>query len=370
MAACLSALLMAGCASSANGGSPTGAPADRQSAGAAATAAKPAPNKIPVRVVELRRDDVSEFLDLTGTAQPWELFEVSSEIPGRVVKIHADQGDWVKRGAPLLELDREKREIELQSRQANLARNQVELEFARKRLKRGRALLDKGAISESEVDTLEQAVQVSETTVRMSEIAIDSIREEIEDTRIHSPVAGQISRRGVSLGETVNPAATLFEIIQIHPLKVLTEIPEPYLHQVRPGQTARMVFEAVSPEAEMRGRIHFIHPVANPQSGSFPTEIRMENPAGRFQPGMVARVQIEAGTYRQALVAPLDAVVELQGETVVYVVVDGKARRRTVQISKRLGSQAILSGEVGEGDLLVVEGNTNVTDGAEVEVLS
>lgn len=339
-------------------------PARDQSAEGAAK-----PRRIPVRVGRVVQEDVTQELNLTGTARPWDEFQVSSEIPGRVVRLHAEEGDWVEKGRLLVDLDREKRLLELESRKANLARMEVELEFARKRLARGRSLLAKGAISEAEVDTLEQAVQVAETMVRTATISIDAMQEEIKDTRIVAPASGRVSRRWISVGETVNPAAPLFTLIQIHPLKVVTEIPEAYLHQIRPQQEATLVFEAMSRD-ELTGTVHFIHPVANSQSGAFPTEIRLPNRGARIQPGMVARVRLSASTIRQALLAPLDALVDLNGQYFVYVVREGVAYRTPVVVETRIGDRAVVSGSVAAGDQVVTGGNQNLVDATPVEVVS
>ncbi len=325
------------------------------------------PQPQPVEVTPLLRQDVRETLDLVGTAKPWDEFEVSSEIQGKISAIHADQGQWVKKGALLLELDREKRLLELRSREANLARVKVELEFDRKRLERGLSLLEKGATSDSEVDALREAVRIGETSVRVSEIAIDSINQEIEDTKIYSPASGKISRRHVSRGETASPARTLFTIVQLSPIKVVSEIAEPYLHQIQPGDVAQITFEAVSRDP-VKGRIHFVDPVANPDSGAFPTEIRLGNPGVRIQPGMIARLQLEASLFIDVLVAPADALVDLDGRYAVFVVEGDVALRRDIAVERRFGQNAIISGNLKEGDLLVTKGSANIVNGAPVEV--
>jgi membrane fusion protein (multidrug efflux system) len=324
---------------------------------------------MPVRVTKLTREDVDEIIDLTGTAQPWDEFRISSEIPGRVTQLYVNEGDWVERGQLLLELERERRQIDLESRKADLTRSKVVLEFSRKRLERGQSLLEKGAMSQSEVDTLDQAVQVAESAVRVSEISIQSIEEELEDTQIHAPAAGQISVRHISRGETVTPSTPLMTVIQVNPIKVMTEISEPYLYKVRQGQRVRLIFESVN-SSELTGTIHFIHPVANPVSSSFPTEIRLNNARRRLQPGMVARVLVKAETLRDVLLAPLDAIVDFDGQFFVFVVEGEVVSRRPVEIVRRLGARAVVAGPLKAGDLLVVTGNANLTEGTSVEIVS
>ncbi|MFQ5740529.1 MAG: efflux RND transporter periplasmic adaptor subunit [Acidobacteriota bacterium] len=361
------AALLASCAGTAAEEKP-GPAGQLESTSALDSETSPTASAIPVRVAEVIREDVSETLDLTGTAQAWDEFRVASEVSGRVAKIYAEEGDWVKKGQLLLELNRQKRLIELRSRQASLARFKVELEFARKNLARGKALLKKGAISQSEVDSLDQVFQVQRTAVQVAEIGIESIQQEIEDTRIQSPATGQISRRHVSLGEMVNSSLPLFTVIQVDPLKIMTEISEPYLHRMHAGHRVEVRFEALS-DKRYFASIHFIQPVANPRSGAFPLEVELRNRDNRFQPGMVARVQIEASTFRDALTVPLDAIVDLQGETYVYVVEAGVAHRRRVEVRKRIGARAVLTGLLHPGDQLVTSGNLNITDGTPVEVI-
>ena len=276
-------------------------------------------SRISVQVAEVTIEDVVEIVKLTGTAQSWDEFAVSSEIPGKVVRIHVEEGEFVREGDLLLELDQEKIALELRSREAQLERERVDVVYAKKKLARGQALLEKGAISRSELDSLEQVAELADSAVDLAQISVDSIQEELEDTWIYSPVAGQVSRRNISLGETVNSTTPLFTIIQVDPIKIVTQIAESDLGVVRIGQEARVVFDALS-ESVFEGRIRQIHPVTNPLSGAFPVEIRVANPRHKVQPGMIARLQVSGRSFPQALLAPMDGVVDLSGRKFVFVV--------------------------------------------------
>jgi membrane fusion protein (multidrug efflux system) len=323
--------------------------------------------KMPVAVAEVRREDVTETLDLTGTVRPWDAFSISSEIMGTVVAIHCDEGDWIAKGDLLLELDRRKLELQLKSRKADLQRAQVELEFASKRLQRGNALLAKGAISQSDVDTLDEGVELAISKVEVSKLAVESTEEDLLDTRIFAPTAGQISRRHVSLGEAVNPAAVLFELIQLQPIKVITEITEPYLADVRTAQKVDLEFDAF-PGKPFSGSVYKVQPVANVDSGAFPLEIRLPNQDQRLQAGMIARVRLRGKVFDEVLVVPLESVVNTQGKNYVFVVTGGLAYRKLVEVKERVGNLAIVDADLEPGQRVVVRGNTNLTDGTPVEL--
>jgi RND family efflux transporter MFP subunit len=324
--------------------------------------------KMPVEVAEVRREDLAETLELTGTVKPWDEFAVSSEILGTVVAVHRDEGDWVKKGELLLELDRRKLELQLKSRKADLARAEVELEFARKHLERGQALLSRGAISQSDVDNLEERVNLAASTVELSRLAIESVEEDLKDTKLFSPATGQISRRLISLGETANPAVVLFRLLQLDPVKVLTEITEPYLAEIRTDQEVQLKFDAFRDQGFV-GRVHKIQPVAAVESGSFPLEIRIGNPRRRLQAGMIARITLQGKVFSDALVVPLESVVNTEGEDYVFVVDNGRAHRRTIDVQERIGTRAIVEADLSAGDKVVIRGASNLTDGTPVELI-
>ncbi|HLV02481.1 MAG TPA: efflux RND transporter periplasmic adaptor subunit [Acidobacteriota bacterium] len=324
---------------------------------------------IPVEVAEVERRDISEELQLTGIVEPKDEYVVSSEIPGRVTAVHVDKGDWVKKGQLLFELDREKRTLELQSRRAELSRAEVQLEFARKRSERAEALLKKGAISQSEVDALREQMEVAESSVRLAHLGIETIERELEDTRILSPVDGQVAGRSVSPGETVSPSSSLIQIIDLDPVRIITEVAEPYLGEIRRGQTVQMTFDAL-PGTSFQGQVTRILPVANMQSGAFPIEIQLPNRNYRLLPGMVSRLRLTGRTYQSALLIPLESILHLEGSDYIYVVYDDRARRIDVIVRHRVGSYALVEANLNSGQKVVTRGNSSLTEGARVEIVS
>ncbi len=175
-----------------------GSETDSAASGIAADV-EPAQRRMPVRVQPVRRQDVKETVELTGTAEPWDEFIVSAEISGRISRILVEEGDWVKTGQVVLELDQELRLLALRTRQASLAKKKVELDFSRRRFERGKSLLSKGAISEEEVESLDQIVQIAESEVVLAELEVATMEEEIEDTSISAQASGRVSSRHVSL---------------------------------------------------------------------------------------------------------------------------------------------------------------------------
>ena len=330
---------------------------------------EPAQRILPVHVESVRRQNVNETVELTGTAEPWDEFMVSSEISGRISRILVDEGDWVKTGQVVVELDRELRLLALRSHEASLAKKKVELSFSRRRFERGKSLLEKGAISEEDVESLDLIVQIAESEVILAEIEVATMEEEIEDTSISVQATGRVANRHVSLGETVTPTNPLFTIIQENPLKVVTEIAELLLPQVRKGVRIALEFDAFQ-NRQFSAPVHFVHPVANPRSGAFPVELRLSNPGLRVKPGMVARITMPVAVHQDVLLVPLDSLLEDAGGYHLFLVKDGRAYKTGVGLERRLGSDAIVTGELSAGDQVVTSGNINLTDGTAVEILS
>ena len=332
-------------------------------------AVEPAHRRMPVRVESVRRQDVKETVELTGTAEPWDEFIVSPEISGRISRILVEEGDWVETGQVVVELDRELRLLALRSHEASLAKKKVELDFSRRRFERGKSLLSKGAISEENVESLDQIVQIAESEVVLAEIEVATMQEEIEDTSIAVQASGRVASRHVSLGETVTPTNPLFTIIQENPLKVITEIAELLLPQVRKGVRIRLQFDAFQ-NRQFSAPVHFVHPASNPRSGAFPVELRLPNPGLQVKPGMVARITMPAGVHRDVLVVPLDSLLEDTEGYHLFLIKDGKACKTAVGLERRIGSDTIVTGELSAGDQVVTSGHINLTDGTSVEVLS
>ena len=366
MLAFLFFLPLAGCS---NNPTDQSEPANDPAAPEVGTAAQPEERRMPVRVEPVRRQDVYETVKLTGTAEPWDEFIVSAEISGRIRRILVEEGDWVETGQVVVELDQELRLLKLRSREASLAKRKVELDFTRRRFERGKSLLAKGAISEEEVESLDQIVQIAESEVTLAEIEVITMEEEIEDTSISAQASGRVARRHMSLGETITPTHPLLTIIQENPLKVVTEVTESQLSQVRKGLRIQLEFDAFQ-NRQFWAPVHFVHPVANPRSGAFPVELRLANPGLRVKPGMVARITMPAAVHLDVLLVPLDSLLEGAGGHHLFLVRDGKAYKTRVELQRRVGSDAIVVGELSAGDQVVISGNFNLTDGTPVEVLS
>ena len=336
------------------------------------TEAAPPPDtarRLPVEVSEVQRRHLTETLALTGTVKPWETVAVTSEIGGQINAIHVEEGDYVREGQLLLELDRSKKELQLERRAAEIERAEVELEFAESRLSRAEKLFERGAISEAEVENLRERVAMARSTLRLARIARQTLEDELADTRIYAPMAGRISERMVSLGETVNPATLLFTLLRTAPVKVVTEISEEYLQLVQPGQRVPLSFEDPAIGRAV-GRVHRVHPVAS-ASGAFPLEIRVANERRLLQPGMIARVQLEGRSFDSALTVPLEAVVGIEGRDFVFVVEDGRARRKTVSVVETIDGWAVIEASgLDDGQRVVVRGNSNLTEGTAVDVNS
>lgn len=359
-------LAAAGCADSS---ADLGALADDPVAPETGSDAAPQERRLPVQAETVRRQDVHETVELTGTAEPWDEFIVSAEISGRIRRILVAEGDWVKAGQVVVELDQELRLLELRSRQANLAKRKVELDFARRRFERGKSLLSKGAIAEEEVESLDQTVQIAESEVELARIAVTTMEEEIEDTSISAQASGRVARRHVSIGETISPTSPLLTTIQENPLKVVTEVTESQLSQVVKGLRIQLEFDAF-PNRGFSAPVHFVHPASNPKSGAFPVELRMPNPGLRVKPGMVARITMPVAVHRDVLLVPLDSLLENARGHHLFRVIEGKAVKTDIELRRRIGSEAIVEGALSAGDQVVTGGNVNLTDGTPVEVSS
>ncbi|MFO7979022.1 MAG: efflux RND transporter periplasmic adaptor subunit [Bacteroidales bacterium] len=309
---------------------------------------------VQVRVEQTAIQEVEQTLDFTGVVQPFEEAHIAPAVPGRIDRILVDVGDKVSKGQLLVNMDR-----------TQLFQAQVQLDNLEKELARMDTLLQAGAVTQQGYDQLKTQVDVARS----------NIRNLATHTEIRSPLNGVITGRYFSEGEmfsmTPGPAGkpAIVSVNQIRPVKVTIGVSERFLPQVTIGQEA-LVTTDVFPGQEFEGKVSKIYPTIDRASGTFKVEVVTPNQDELLSPGIFARVALDL-EQQQALLVPALAVLKQTGsnERFVFVIEDNTAQRVTVQIGKNFNQyQEIISG-LKPGQTLVVTGQHNLIQGAEVEVV-
>ncbi len=339
---------------------------------------------IPVEAFRVSTFSFKTVIGVTGTVMPLEDVDVFSRVSGiKVLRIYKDEGDMVKSGELLAELDTEM--IDAQLDQAKAARastlaaiKQAEIQVStlRKDYERIKKLYEDNVVPKQQLDQIEGQYLAAKAGLEMARKRLEEVEAKIRQLeisksyhRISSPVSGIVSQRRIEVGEIVSPSNPIFKINNISEVKVRGSIPETYIPLVKPGMKATILVDAY-PGREFSGSLKIISPAVDPKTRTTEVEIRIENPEMLLKPGMFARAVIDVGE-RKAPFVLQQALRRFEGTGThyVYVVDENKrARIREIKIGERKGERVEVKEGLLEGELVVLTVTSAIRDGSLLNV--
>ncbi len=339
-------LILAGLLSSCGGGPPQDNPAFPTSRGSGESS-------FPVIAVPVVRKTISEYLEATTTLEAERQIDVPAASPGQVTGVFTEVGQRVTSGEVLASLDR--REILLEVKEAELNAENYASIFARTV-----ELMKTTPVSKEEYERQKYQLEASK-------IQLQRARIKLENTEIRSPIEGIITARWIDVGTTVSSNQKVFSVGDFDPLFAFIHIPERDIDRVKINQGVTLESESLA-EEEIEGFIKRIDPVVDSASGTVKILIQVSAPAGRLRPGMFVILRVPIETRPEALVIPKKALVFERDQELVFVIKEGVARQKAVELglSERDLVQ-VLSG-LQEGETVITVGQEALRDGAKVRL--
>lgn len=328
----LSGFVLAGCASGSGGGPPPD------------TAMEVVIEKPSVMPVE-------QILSAVGSVEANERVEIKPEVSGVIESVHFVEGQRVRQGDKLFELDSRKE-------MANVAQAEAEEALARANLARAKTLIGTKAISQQEVDQLESEVAVKAALTQVE-------RERLIEKTIVAPFDGVVGPRLVSPGQYVTAGTPLATLVDDSRLKVRFQIPERQISMVRLHQEGRLRVSGYT-NSTFRGEIDLIDPEVDPATRTLEVRLVIPNEEGLLKPGMFANVEIVAGVRENAVVIPEGAVVPSLDDFSVYAVENGFAKLRPVTLGVRMPGKVEVREGLSPEQPIVVSGTQKLVDGMKV----
>lgn len=297
-----------------------------------------------------RHEEFAYEVEALGTAHANEAVEITAKVSNLVTAIRFREGQQVRRGATLVELD------SVQAG-ADLAVARAALSETRSQYKRSQELYATQALSQSQLDQLEATLLANQARVTFAE-------SKLSDTVIRAPFDGRTGLRRVSVGSLISPGTLITTLDDTRIIKLDFAVPETFISIIKEGLpvTARSI---AFPNHDFKGTIVSIDSRLDPTTRAITVRAELPNPDGKLKPGMFlnVRLQEERG---QVLMIPEQALVPEEGRQFVFLVSDEHAHKRQVSIGRRKpGKVEIISG-LAPGDQIVVEGTQKVRDGARV----
>ena len=319
----------------------------------------PAGFATPVEVAEVSVEPSKKTVFAVGTLQSSQSVIVRAEVSGRVSELNLPEGQTVKVGHVLVQLDASMERAQLQQAKAAL-------ELARANFKRADELMKRGSGTARTLDEAVSQLKVDEATVAL-------MAAQLEKLTVTAPFDGVLGLKHVSVGDYLGPGAEIINLEMIDPLRVEFRVPELFLPAVAVGNKVALAIDAF-PGREFDGEVYAIDPLVDKAGRAIVMRARVPNPSGELKPGLFARVTLELTVKQGALFVPEEAIVPI-GETrfiykVVEKTVEGKVSRVVAFVPVKTGSRGKGRVEIVEGlaakDVVVTAGTLKIYEGAAV----
>jgi RND family efflux transporter MFP subunit len=310
---------------------------------------------IPVMVASIERQDISSNFHTTATLESRNEAEIITRVTGIIEELSVEEGDFVEKGQLLAKVDARRYQLALDKAEAELAGLEQEL-------KRLSLMAEKQLVSEQASDKLKYQHRAA---VAAKELAALDLR----DSQIVAPISGFISARFIKTGYFTQGYQKLFHIVDQSNLQAVVYLPEHKLSYVELEQQALLQFSARQGK-QFVAQVRSISPVIDSRSGTFKVILSIANEELQLKPGMFAQIALTFDTHKNTLTIPTDAIITLDNQSKVYLVKDNKAVE--VSINKGFVQEQLteISGELHEGDSVVVNGHHNLKANALVEILN
>lgn len=349
------------------------------SAQAQQAAAPPPPD---VTVVAIRREAVPVTTEMPGRTTAYQTAEVRPQVGGVIRERLFTEGQEVKAGQQLYQIDPAPYQASLDSAEAALARARAAANSAEITVNRYRPLVRARAVSQQDLDTAEATLRQAQADVASAEASVETARINLTYTRVLSPIDGRTGRSSVTPGALVTASQTtaLLTITRLDPIYVdVTQPSSRLLQQQRAIASgalrrdaadqapARLILEDGS-EYPHPGRLQFSEVIVDQGTGSVTLRAIFPNPDGMLMPGMFVRARVEEGVTDRALLVPQQAVARTpRGEASAYVVnAEGVVEPRILRTDRAIGTNWLVTDGIREGDRVIVEGVLRVRPGGRV----
>lgn len=384
---------------------------------------------VPVSVAKAGLADLPITVTAIGNVEALETVSIQPQISGRLLRVHFAQGDYVKQGQLLFELDpriqqaavdqgisqaaRSRSTInqakativrsgtQIAVAEANLRRDQAQQAFAGRELERNRSLLAKGYVSLEQFEQFQNTLTTAEAAVTADQAAVTnaraqvaadraalqtaisaanadqavlaSARVQLSFTRIYAPISGKTGPLLINAGNNVQANnSNLVNIRRLSPIAVSFTVPEKQLSDFQAAQrrgqvpvTARLSGDRPYSQT---GRLIFIDNTVNKANGTIQLKASFDNPGGQLWPGQFVDVSAETGRQNRVLTIPAVAVQKGPDGDYVFVIEANKARMQPVSVARISDGKAVITQGLKAGQTVVTEGQLNLTPGSAVDI--
>lgn len=339
----------------------------------------PAPSRrasrVPVAVARAESRTVPWEWEATGTVEPVASADVTAQVGGLVTRVAFREGDEVREGAVLVQLDARPFQANVAQAAAVLARDRAQARTARLDLERSETLARQQLLSSSELEDKRNAAEALAATVMADSASLDKARLDLAYATVRAAIAGRTGRLHVNVGDVVkpnDPESPVVTIHQLRPIRVRFSIPQSDLDALRreAQQHVRvLVAEGAADTTWSDGRLAFVDNQVDAATGTVLLKGEFPNRDGALWPGEFVRVRLRLRDEPGATVVPSAAVGNSQQGPYCYVVnADTTVEMRPVQVSRTWRGLSVITSGVKPGETVVTDGQNRLTPGARASI--
>lgn len=311
-------------------------------------------NRIRVRTMDYAKQDFALTGRFSGEVKPQKQVNLSFNIPGKIERLYFDEGDSVKKGQLLAQLEQ-------QDYKTVRDQSQAQWEKAKRDFERSQRLWKEGSIQE-------KIVQDAETGFKTSQAVLEAADLNLEHCLMHAPFSGHVAFRFTEEREMAAPGQVVFTLMNLSRVIVEMGVSERSIVRLKEGQTANIVVQSLE-EERFEGLVSHVAVSAFPDSRLFKVEIEINNPNLKLKPGMTASVEVITDTIPDAFVFPIDVSVLRKGERVIFLLDGEKAAMFVIEDYLISGEDLIIRDSLPAAGQIIIDGQDVLFDKMLVTVI-
>lgn len=333
-----------------------------------------APRSVSVATAQVQRQDVPVYLTGLGAVTAFNTANIKSRVDGQIMKVNVREGQNVKEGEMLIEIDPRPYQAQLDQMQAQLFRDEAQLRDAKLNLDRYTSLIPSGSIAQQQVDTQKALVDQLDGTVRTDQAQIETAKLNIVYCHITAPFAGRVGLRQVDPGNIIHASDTnpMIILTQLQPIAVIFTLPEDVLPNVsKHMQQGTLQVDAFSRDNQTKlasGTLQTIDNQIDPTTGTAKLKAIFSNTDNQLWPNQFVNANLLLETRKNSTVLPTAAILRGPQGTFVYAVNSDKTvQDRVVTVSLTQGDTTVITSGANPGDTVVTDGQDKLQRGSRIE---